>query len=242
MSKREQGREAANTLKTFLDSFDSPESLDQFRDKKWRRGKSLSRQRLGEELQLDPQQFRQNSTMKSLLANFEQKLSDAGILGAPQKSMDITTQQQGAENEEALKSFIEKKKTEGTPFPVNHHGTLYLRAFWAEMSEQPLEEVARAPSWFSKRPESRALLEKLSAQVVNEEVPTVDMSGESAMDDMTSHMTNRMIAKLKSELKNAQEKLESERNEKEKMEQELRQYRIKDQLRLEGNAKEPRMD
>lgn len=242
MSKREKGEMAAKKLKAFLDRFDSPESREAFRDKSWQRGKALSRLRLGSELDIDPQRFRQNTTMMALLDEFEQRLSDEGILAGPQKTLNVTTQQKGTENEEALRQFIEKKKRDGSPFPTNHHGTLYLRAIWAEMSGQPLEEVVRAPSWFNKRTECRALLEKLSAQVVNEEIPTVDMSGEAAMDDMTSHMTNRMIAKLKSELKTAKEKLDAERNEKEQLELELRQYRIKDQLRLDGIAKEPRMD
>ena len=184
----------------------------------WMRGKGLNKAKLAEAVGWDckTQSFRQNTRLEELFNGLETILEvdnklEANGGGKPDKT---STQRQGQGNEEALQSFIEGKLQAGTPWPMDHRGTLYRKAVFAEMSEQPIDEVVRLPGWLSSRTGCKLVLDKIDALVIQDELPTEDMSAYSAMDEVTEDMTNPLIRKLQAENKILQLTLEAERTEK----------------------------
>ena len=184
---------------------------------KWMRGDGLNKAKLAKAVGwgCKTQTFRQGGRLEVLFKDLEKGLQDAKkLMPNGGKQPKTTTQQTGMENEEALKTFIENKLQAKTPWPMDHNGTLYRKAVFAEMSGQQIDEVTRPPTWFSSRSDCKEALDDIDAKVIRDELPTVDMGAYSAMDQVTDDMTNPLIRKLQSEIKNLQQTLEAERREK----------------------------
>lgn len=183
----------------------------------WMRGNSLNKAKLAQAVGwgCKTQTFRQSDRLEELFNVLVKDLKDAKKLEAKGgKQRKTTTQQMGKENEKALKTFIRNKLKAKTPWPIDHNGTLYRKAVFAEMSEQQIDEVTRAPTWFSSRSDCKEALDEIDTKVIRCELPTVDMGAYSAMDQVTEDMTNSLTRKLHSEIKSLQQILEAERREK----------------------------
>lgn len=183
----------------------------------WMRGDSLDKAKLSQAIGwgCQTQTFRQNRGLSDLFdalivdLNNNQKLLSKG-----DEQPDITTQQIGKENEEVLRLFIGNKLKAKTPWPIDHNGTLYRKAIFAEMSGQQISEVTRTPSWFSSRRSCKTILDEIDVMLIRCELPTIDMAAYSAMDQVTDDMKNPLVRKLRSELKKLQQILVAEREEK----------------------------
>ena len=93
---------------------------------------------------------------------------------------------------------------------MNHNNRLYKKALWAVYSEQDLLEVKRTPTWFNSRLNVKEALEELDIKVVQGSVVTKKMDAESISDDMENTMASALVRKLRAEVKELKDKLESE--------------------------------
>ena len=176
----------------------------------WIKGNGLNKQKLSERVGhgCKTQTFRQNKALKLVLELLEENLRGSGKLPVTKEKAEkkITTQEQGKVNQESLIKFIKEKNKNKSPWPVDHRGRLYRRALWSEMSGQQIDEIERIPGWFTSREHCRKLLDDIDASIIRGELPTVDFSSDSAMDEVTSDMTSVMVGNLKRKLKKLQEK------------------------------------
>ena len=127
------------------------------------------------------------------------------------QEVNLTKQRIGQDNEDSFLAWLEQVGTSHLPAPMNHNDRLYLKALWAIYSEQELLDIKREPSWFRTREKVKKALEELDVKLVRGEVETIKMDAESIIDDMEDTMTNTLVRKLRSEVKELKEKLAAER-------------------------------
>lgn len=203
----------------------------------WMRGQGLNRARLAEAIGhgCETKTFRQHRRLKEALERLEADLrSDGKLRDDSSNKAKVTNQERGKENEGTLIAFIDSKIESQDLWPVDHHGRLYRKALWAEMSGQQLAEVDRIPSWFSARPGCKTALDHIDAMMVRGELSTVDMSSDSAMDEVTNDMTNLLVHKLQGEIKCLQQTLEAEREEKLFWKRKADQYKYREKQLMNG--------
>ena len=146
--------------------------------------------------------------------------------------MSKSSQNTGQHNEERLLAMLKEMESNGEPFPVNRKGGLYVKALWSRLSGQPLEEVAKAPSWFNGREGCKKALEDIKKRLAKRELEQEVVAGSSAkdkaLDELLDSSSDKALQIMKGQLNNLKEKLESERAEKVDLHKSLHQ--LKDQI------------
>jgi len=179
------------------------------------RGGSLARGQLAEMVgfKCKAATFRQNpDTLGKKIIEAEKKIKSRGLIYLNEKQeVNLTKQRIGQDNEDSFLAWLEQVGTSHLPAPMNHNDRLYLKALWAIYSEQELLDIKREPSWFRTREKVKKALEELDVKLVRGEVETIKMDAESIIDDMEDTMTNTLVRKLRSEVKELKEKLAAER-------------------------------
>ena len=172
----------------------------------------FSRRALADAIGMDtlPDTFRQNSSMKIKIKDAEEKLKQRKIILIKDCKVGKTTEEIGKDNENKFLSWLVRVGTKKLPAPINHYNRLYKKALWSEYAEQDLLDIKRIPTWFTSRPNVKEALDALNVKVVKGLVVTRKMDNESIADDLEGSMTSALVRKLRTEVKELREKLDSE--------------------------------
>lgn len=155
------------------------------------------------------------------VVKFQDKLRSKGHIAEDKKNRT----QESDENAKLLIDFIRLRLDEPNyEWPINLHGTLYRRAFWAYFIDAPLAEVKYSGSVMSKSG-VRELLADIDVKIVNGELKTLDYSNDSALDEMSDTMESKAISRLRKELKECRDELVEAREIRLSLEKELEQYK-----------------
>lgn len=160
--------------------------------------------------------------------------------------MSNVSQDVGLENERKLLKMLDEMEQNGTPFPVNAKGGLYIKALWARLSEQPLEEISKAPSWFNGRNACKTRLQDIKNKLAAGDLPTEETqttTKDEALADLLDSSSNKTLQMMKSRMNSLKETLDSERAEKielrkknDELQQEIRKLRMRDEMVLTGKT------
>lgn len=141
------------------------------------------------------------------------------------------SQNKGQDNEDALLFMLDEMEKNNEPFPVNGKGGLYVKALWARLSGQSVDDITKAPSWFNARHKCKERLETIKTKLAQgqlkkaEEVVT---EKDTALADLMDSSSNKTLQMMKSRMNSLKEKLDSERAERSKLQQD--NYALKDEL------------
>lgn len=156
-----------------------------------------------------------------------------------------TTKEIGDENITNFLAFINERLNSATStyeWPVTNNNRVHQRRIWSYFLEQNYEEVKSAPSFFWSDSEVSGLLASIDLMIAKGEIKTISYASETALDEMKDTMTSAAISKLRQQLKNAKDKLASEREERKTLEtknyalkKELEQYQARDKAMSSSN-------
>lgn len=134
--------------------------------------------------------------------------------------MSKSSQDKGLENEIRLLSMLDEMEANGEPFPVNRKGGLFVKALWAKLSGQPIEEIKKAPGWFNERRACKNRLAEIRTKLAQGNLQKSEQpisEKDSALEDLRDSSSNKTVQMMKTRMNSLKEKLDSERAEKSKL-------------------------